>query len=347
MIKIFKEGKIKKAKKYQKPASGWFARYAKAFSRRAFGGKNKMIKVFHRTIKDKKIRELGAVRANSWVYAVNPKLAEIKEIAQKCKLNEDLLRDALDPYEVPRVETDGDATYVFTRAPHQNEGQIATCPILIAVGKQHIVTVSKAKFPFLEKFATGKTEFSTTQKIKFFIQIFSEMNREYNYFLAEISKRVRSVKVRLKKISHKEIIQFVDFESIINDFLSALVPTNSILHNLLSGRHLQLYEKDKDLIEDLFLSNKQLTEISNSTLKTIVNIRDAYSTIMTQDTNRVIKLLTSITIILTIPTIVASIYGMNVGLPFVDSPYSFWGIMAGNVVFMYLLALLFIKKNWL
>lgn len=306
-----------------------------------------MINVFHRKIKDKKIKKLTAIKSNSWVYVVNPTLDEIKNVANKCQLNEDLLRDALDPYEVPRVETEDDVTYVFSRAPHQSEGQITTCPILIAVGKQHIVTVSKAKFAFLEQFASGKMAFNTTQKIKFFIQIFSEMNREYNLFLTEISKRVRSARVRLKKISHKEIIQFVDFETIINDFLSALVPTNSILHNLLSGRHLRLYEKDKDLIEDLFLSNNQLTEISNSTLKTIVNIRDAYSTIMTQDTNRVIKLLTSLTIILTIPTIIASIYGMNVGLPLVDSPYSFWMIMGGSLISMYLLAFIFSKKDWL
>lgn len=309
--------------------------------------KEKMVRIFHKTIKNKKVRELKTIKVNSWVHAVNPKLEEIEEIAKKCNLKKDLLRDALDPYEVPRVETDGETTYVFTRAPHESEEQITTCPILIAVSKQHIVTISRAKFPFLEQFASGKMDFSTTQKIKFFIQIFSEMNHEYNLFLTEISKRVRSVRVRLKKISHKDIIQFVDFESIINDFLSALVPTNSILHNLLSGRHLQLYEKDKELIEDLFLSNKQLMEISTSTLKTIVNIRDAYSTIMTQDTNRVIKLLTSLTIILTVPTIVASVYGMNVGLPYADSPYAFLGIIAGNILFMYLMALIFIRKNWL
>jgi magnesium transporter len=307
-----------------------------------------MIKVFHRTIKDKKIKKIKAIRANSWVCATNPTLEEINTIAQKCNLKEDLLRDALDPYEVPRVENDDSGTtYFFTRAPHQSDGQISTCPILIAVGKEHIVTVSRAKFTFLDQFSSKNKDFSTTQRIKFFIQIFTEMNREYNLFLTEISKRVRSVKVRIKKISHKDIIQFVDFESVINDFLSALVPTNSILHNLLSGRHLQLYEKDKDLIEDLFLSNKQLVEISTSTLKTIVNIRDAYSTIVTQDTNRVIKLLTSITIILTIPTIIASLYGMNVGLPFANSSHAFLGIMVGNVIVMYIMALVFIRKNWL
>jgi len=166
------------------------------------------------------------------------------------------------------------------------------------------------------------------------LQIFSRINQVYNKFLTDISKNVRSVSVKLEKIENKDVIRFVNFEIILNDFLTALNPINNLLQDLLSGKFLKLYEKDKDLIEDLSLGTGQLIERCRADLKTIVNIRESYSTIITNNLNRVIKLLTALTIILTIPTIIASIYGMNVRLPLADNPLAFnWIIFLKNVGF--------------
>lgn len=306
-----------------------------------------MLKIFHRTIKDSKSSMFKEFRPNTWVYSIDPDEEDLEKISIACHLNKDLLHDALDPFEVPRIETDDNATYVFTRGPIEENDLTSTSPILIAIGKNHIVTVSKSEMCFLKKFADERIEFSTTQRIKLFVQLFSELNKAYNDSMTRILKKVRIIGVSFEKITTKDIIQFVDFERIINDFLSALIPTNNILHNLLSDKHLRLYEKDIDLIEDLFLNNKQLIEICNSTLKNIVNIRDAYSTVMTQDTNRTIKILTSLTILLTVPTIISSIYGMNVELPFADSPLAFLGIMIATVLIAYALIAAFTKRNWL
>ncbi|RMD59430.1 magnesium transporter CorA family protein, partial [Candidatus Parcubacteria bacterium] len=126
-----------------------------------------------------------------------------------------------------------------------------------------------------------------------------------------------------------------------------LIPTSTILQNLLKGGYFPLYEEDEELVEDLLLSTNQLIEMSKATLKYIVNIRDAYSTIMSHELNRVMKILTSLTIILTIPTMIASFYGMNVALPWATSPLAFVGIILFTLVVSVLLLVLFIKNRWL
>jgi magnesium transporter len=153
--------------------------------------------------------------------------------------------------------------------------------------------------------------------------------------------------IQFQNITNEDIVRFVTFENALNDFLAALVPTSNILKDLLSGKHLKLHEKDGELVEDLFLANGQLIEICRSTLKNIFNIRNAYSTIMTNDLNRVIKLLTALTIILSVPTIIASIYGMNVVLPLAENNQAFWLIGGGTIISVFVLFLLFKKNRWL
>lgn len=152
---------------------------------------------------------------------------------------------------------------------------------------------------------------------------------------------------RIEKINNADIVQFVRFEEILNDFLSALTTTNTAQNNLLSKKMIEFPEDDKDLIEDMSLGTVQLIEATKNNLKNIVNIREAYTTIVSQDLNRVIKLLTALTIILNVPVLVASLYGMNVALPGAHSPLAFWWLFGGTSILTIILLLLFMKNKWL
>ena len=169
----------------------------------------------------------------------------------------------------------------------------------------------------------------------------------YNRFMNQIRRDLQQSTESFGAISNKDIVQFVRYESTLNNFLSALIPTNVSLDNLLTGKYLKLYEDDKDFIEDIFLMNEQLIASCKSNLRAISNIRDAYSTIMTNNLNRVIKILTVLTIVLTIPTMVASFYGMNVGIPGSGSPISFLIIIVGAFLLSGLVLLGFGMKGWL
>ncbi len=307
-----------------------------------------MLKIYYKNIKEKELKTLDEFKVGSWVHAENPTEAELEKIVAMLGVEGSLLKDALDAYEAPRMEIEKDVTYIFTRFCYSTKhDHIATSPILLVIGEYFLLTICDQAFPPLEKFISGGVPFYTTQKTKLFLQIFFQINLTYNVFLHSISKTIRSISIKLEKINNKDILQFVSFENILNDFLSALVPTNTILETLLSGKYLRLYEEDKDLVEDLFLNNGQLIKICGSNLKSIVNIRESYSTILTNNLNRVIKLLTSVTVLLTIPTMISSLFGMNVPVPFADSPAAFWNIALVLLAVVTALLFLFVKNRWL
>lgn len=310
-----------------------------------------MIKILHKTIKEKEFKEIDGFRIGAWINVESPEEKELDDLATNLSLEKGLLMDAVDPYEVPRLEIDNGVIYIFTRVPDKENSRVITEPLMIAIGKDFVITTSSKPLTFLKKFLNNEINFTTTQKTKLVLQFFSEIIAVYNNFLTSISKNVRSTSVQMEKIDNKDIVQFVNFEGVINDFLAALVPTNTILNNLLystaSRRLLELYEEDKDLIEDLFLSNNQLIELCKANLKTIVNIRESYSTIMTNNLNRVIKFFTALTIIMTVPMIVSSFYGMNIRLPFAEHPFAFWGVFGGALLASFALLIIFIKKRWL
>ena len=210
-----------------------------------------------------------------------------------------------------------------------------------------LVTVSQRELPFKVVDISEKFDFTTTQKTKLFLQLLTEINSIYNQAINSINRKVRSYGIHLGRVTNEDIVQFVYFETILNDFLSNLIPMNQALGNLLSGKTMRLYDEDKDLIEDLVLASGQQIESARVNLKTIVNIRQAYTTIVTNNLNRVIRLLTALTIILTVPMIVASFYGMNVMLPGAGSPGAFFWIMGGTGLVMVVLLAIFIKNRWL
>lgn len=305
-----------------------------------------MITIFQKTVKDAEFKKLSEFRVGSWVYVENPSPEEVLTLSSQFGLEEGYLKDALDPYEVPRVEIEKSGVYVFARLPFQENDHVITVPLLLVIGVDFLMTFCQRPLPFLPTLLGGRANVTTTQKVKLFLQIFHEINSTYSKFVTAISKSVRTVGVKVESISNKDIVQFVRFESALNDFMGALVPSNVMLSNLLSGKSLQLYEEDKDLMEDLSLHAGQLVELCKSSLKTIVNIREAYSTIVTNNLNRVIKFLTALTILLTVPTMIASLYGMNVPLPLAGSPFAFWIILGGVLGISGVLLWVFSRNRW-
>jgi magnesium transporter len=306
-----------------------------------------MLNYYYKTIKSGKIEKIEKHRAGVWINVVEPSVEEIKFLVEKYELEEDLLMDALDENEVPRLEVESKVVYLFNRVPEKKGKEIITEPLLLVLGNDYLLTIARKELEFMENFITGKKDIVTTQKIKTFLQIFSAVNYRYNKYLNEINRDIRFALFRLERISTQDIIKFVNFEKVLNDFLSALIPMKTSLEKLLDGRSLRLYEEDKDLIEDLFLSTGQLVEMAKSTLRHITNIRDAYSNIMNHELNRTMKLLTVLTIILTVPTIVFSFFGMNVNFPFGNSPETVWQIIIFTLLFLSGLSFLFLRNRWL
>jgi len=307
-----------------------------------------MITHLFRTIKDPALKEIDGFRNGVWVHAENPSTDELSDLCEKLSLDMAILEDAQDFFEVPRLERSEGVTYFFTRYPYDEQTEdIDTAPLLIVIGESFILTVAKREVPQLGEFFKGIKVVYTTQKTKLFIQIMQAVTISFEKQLVRLRRAVHKDRVKLQKIGNKEIVRFVNYENKLNDMVAAVLPTNVSLQQVIGGSYIPVFEDDRELVDDLRIDNAQIVESARALLKTIQNVRTAAEAILANDLNNRIKILTVLTMVLTIPTIIFSLYGMNVPLPLSESRHSFW-LVIGSVVVIVSAMLWYFKRNeWL
>lgn len=306
-----------------------------------------MMNIFYKTDNKKKLATLDKFNSATWVNLAEPNEDEIEEAVTMLGVDKGLLMDALDIYEMPRLEVEDNVLYIYIRVPEKKNDNIITRPLLIAIGRDFILTVCDKKCSLLDDYISSKKDFFTDQKANLLLKIIFDNNQKYNTYLIDINRRLRSIKVRLESVNAKDLVQFVDFEQVLNDFLSACISIDAMLQKILTGRYLEIGEADQDLLEDNSLSNKQLIELSKSSLRYTVNIRDTYSNIATHNLNRIMKILTVLTILLTVPNVIFGFFGMNVSILGSQSPHAYIYIIISTFCFLLLLLYIFIKEKWL
>lgn len=309
-----------------------------------------MISIYHSSSKSDSIAAASSARDGSWIHVVAPDEAELEQAAKTYKLDPDLLTDAIDLYESPRVERSEDGVYVFTRYYHPDNGVInATEPLLIVYQPAAIVTVLRINSAILDPFVSGRQRMITTQKTKTLLQILEAVNDSYRGYVTRATRRIFRARSQLKRTGtdNNVLLDFIGMEDDLNEFLSALEPQAAVLRTLLSGKYMRLYEEDKDLVEDLTLNTNEMIQLVSSLLKTIITIRQSYDAIATSELNRTFRRLTSISIFLMIPTIVSGLYGMNVGLPLDEHPFAFWFVLLLVFGLSGTMVLIFRHKRWL
>lgn len=306
-----------------------------------------MVEILFKSIKETSLKTLDIYKPGCWVNIVDPTGQELEKVAGELKLDFQTLKDSLDPYEVSRIEREDGNDYIFVRTPVESSGLIHTEPLLIVITPDYFITVSGRKQNISERVKKSRADISTTQKTKLFIQLMLDINSDYSHRVNEIRKNVKNFTLNLQTISNQNIVQLVNFEAVFNDFLSSLEPLAITLGQLLSGKYLQLYEADQDLVEDLQISTNQLVKLCLSNIKAIANIREAYTSIISNNLNKTVKLLTAVTLILTIPTAIASFFGMNVPLPLANHPAAFLVIILVTLTITGVLWIVFWKKDYL
>lgn len=305
-----------------------------------------MITYLRATSYKPQIQKRETLQPGSWIRCEKPTEEDLETLVA-LGLDTDILHDAVDPHEVPRIESEGEWIYYITRLPDTDDDfNDFTTPILFALGNQYLVTVSRDSLgrlwqPFIDKVAAP-----TTQQTKLFMLMMEAVAKQYQTRVASINRQMRALTGNITNLNPKDIAVLVEYERKLNDYLDALIPANTALEKLLSGKLLRLYEDDKDLVEDLSVDLEQLIARCKSLLRTITNVRDSYRAVMDTRLNETIRLLTVITLALTIPTALAGLYGMNVNLPGNESsPHMFWLIVAISVLSAGALSYYFLKKR--
>ncbi|MCA9354731.1 MAG: magnesium transporter CorA family protein, partial [Candidatus Kaiserbacteria bacterium] len=274
--------------------------------------------------KDAEFKEISELRNGVWIHAESPSEAELLDLAKRLELDVAILEDARDFFEVPRLERSHGVTYFFTRYPYNEPTEdIDTAPLLIVMGETFVLTITLRPVPQFDAILKGKIEVHTTQKTKLFIQLMEVITLSFERQLISLRRAVHKDRAELRAIGNKEIVRFVNYEHRLNDMVAALLPTNVALQQVMHGQYFTIREEDKELMDDLRIDNVQAVDSARTLLKTLQNVRSASEAILTNNLNNRIKTLTVLTILLTVPTIVSSLFGMNVPLPLAEQPYAF------------------------
>ncbi|HET6925105.1 MAG TPA: magnesium transporter CorA family protein, partial [Candidatus Saccharimonadales bacterium] len=308
-----------------------------------------MTTIYYSRARERALQAVDEPRAGSWIVSVAPDEAELDALAEHYGLDRDNLTDAVDIYEAPRVEIDDGAVYIYTRYCYPEGTEIATEPLLIIYTADYLICVQRASTPILERLTTDVIDVVTTQKTKTLLQIFAEINRSYEAQARKVSRQILQIRAHMRqaRITTREFVGIIELEEDLNEFLSALQPQALLFSSLLSGKYLRLYEEDRDIIEDIERSTSELITQVQGRLRTLVNMRQAYDAIATNNLNNTFKRLTSIAIFLAIPTVISGMWGENLGVPFKDTTYGFW-IITGFIVACTAGAIwIFRRKRWL
>lgn len=287
-----------------------------------------------------------------WINVTSPSEDEIKSLSQDLNIPVDFLTSPLDIDERPRIEVDGKNMLVLIRTPHfdkDNDIQFITVPLGIIFADDMILTVCARKNDVIQTFVSGRTRgWSTAKRSQFILRIFSRTALIYLDYLKQINKQTSEVEDRLEKsLKNEELIELLNFEKSLVYFTTSLRANELVMERLQRTNMIKMYPDDNDLLEDVIIENRQAIEMANIHSNILSGIMDAFASVISNNLNVVMKFLTSVTIILNFPVLVASIYGMNVKLPLQDWSHAFAFTMAVSLAISILSVVLFAKKKWL
>lgn len=287
-----------------------------------------------------------------WIHMESPSGDEIKTLIERYDLPEDFITDLQDADENSRVEYEDGATLIIIRVPiyyrHRSASlSFLTAPLGIIAVQDKLITVSFYDSEILTQYLEAKHRpFIITQQ-SFLLQINLRAAIYYLKFLKEINRRTTNIENELhQSMRNKELIRLLRMEKSLVYFSTSLRSNEIILERLQRSRWLNLDPEAEDMIEDVIIENKQAIEMANIHSSILSGMMDAFASIISNNLNVVMKFLTSITIIISLPTLIASIYGMNVHLPFQEHDYAFAIVMGISVLVSIGLVLIFIRKKY-
>jgi magnesium transporter len=301
---------------------------------------------YYRSAKDSRVKTLQQPRSGCWINVEDAVLEDIEHVALMTGLTVPDIDDALDVFEIPRIEHHENTIIIFTKIPSDKDDRHFTKPLTIIINDQYFITISLSSNAIIDTFVS-QTNLHTTQRSKFLLQLLLTITDSFTRRIKAIRNEVQQKSNTYDDVTETEITVLSKNEQILNQYLVDLIPMRNVLEAILSGKHLLLYEEDSDLVEDILISIRQSVDVCRVNLKSIQTIRNAHHIIFTNKLNKTMKLLTSFTIILTIPTIIASMYGMNIELPFMHHPLAFLIVLTITAGFSTTALYIFRKLQWM
>lgn len=270
----------------------------------------------------------------SWINVVEPEREEVEELIEKFNLPEDFIRDPLDADESARIEYDEDTGYslIIIDLPIVSSSSrrvlsFVTIPLGIVIGKGLVLTICDAENEFLENYAR-QDDINLKYHSRFALDILLTISNHYNRNLRLLNKsRIRIERELKNNITNKQLYKLMEVEKSLVYFLAALKGNDTVIKKLFRLPAIKRFEDDEDLLEDLVIENNQAIETTELYTGILESVTTSYSSLLSNEMNTIMKTLTLFTVLLTLPTLVFSFFGMNVPLPIDDKSYASWIII--------------------
>lgn len=296
--------------------------------------------------------EINEPQKGCWINIINPTERETHLLTDEFNLPSDLINDILDQDERPRIEFDDDWTLIILRIPVKTENNgvpFHTIPLGIFITKDFTLTLclqDNEVLPFSQPSPFRDQYQQITDSINFVLRLFLRSGNLYLRYLKQINQTTSIIEQDLEKsIKNKELNKLLKLEKCLVYFITSIKSNDIVLAKLRNSKKITT-EINEDLLEDAYIENKQALDMAQIYSDIQSGMMDAFASVISNNLNDVMKKLTLISIILMIPTLIASIFGMNVPNYMETSLWALPAILFGSVIFSSLGVLLFRKRKW-
>jgi len=297
--------------------------------------------------------EINHAEKNCWINVLQPSADEIARLQEEFNIPQEIIQDILDVDERPRVEFDDEWSLIIFRIPissPSNGVPFFTVPLGIFMTDELTVTLCSIENEVLlfdQPSLYREKGQNLNDVFNFILKLFLRSATTYLRYLKHINQQTALIEADLEaSIKNEELNKLLKMEKCLVYFITPLKANETVLAKLRNSKRATLSEINEDLLEDAFIENKQALDMAQIYSNIQSGMMDAFASVISNNLNVVMKLLTSFTIILMIPTLIASIYGMNVSLPFQNSPHAFLLTILISASISIISVLIFLKNKW-
>jgi len=306
---------------------------------------------YHKT-GERGLEGVDEIVKNCWIDVVSPTPNELAQL-RALDVPAEFLTYPLDLDERPRVEREEGFTLILLRVPyfqgHNSDVPYTTIPLGIVLNGVWIMTMCSHDHDILCELREGKIRgLATAKRNRFILHLLLTAANKYLSNLRDINKAVEALEDQLQlSMRNRELMGLLKYQKSLVYFTTALKANELMMERLHRSGFFRTYPDDEDLLEDVITENQQAIEMTSIASNILSSMMDAFASIISNNMNVVIKFLTAITIVLTLPTVITSFYGMNVRMPFQDWPFASWAILGASLVIALVVARLFLKRDWM
>lgn len=308
-----------------------------------------MIIIFRKTEKDSELREEKSLRHGDWVNVVEPDASEIRKLIKEYKIPAEFVYASLDLKERSRIDSVKNWKLFIIRIPVKHEHKYQIIPVGVLVNEYNIFTICAKPNEAVNRFLTANIDgFYTSKRTRFLLYLIKNANKYFDQYVEELQELTTRAEHRLlHSQANSEVIAFLEIQKTITYFHSALINNEMLFEKITVNKKIEFFAADKEILEDMIIENKELLETVTIFMNNINSTMDAYASVISNNLNITMKFLTSLTIILNLPNIITSFYGMNVKLPLADNPLAYLLIILLSLILVISSLYLFFKHRWL